>query len=90
MKDICHPSTVALLADSAQVNTFEAPKLSIKNPMFEEWYYINQDASEPNGQFRHQQSRNAVFCDSHAEREAMVPGTLDTRLPNQRIGCSWW
>jgi prepilin-type processing-associated H-X9-DG protein len=54
--------------------------------MFEEWYYINQDPSEPNGQFRHDQRANAVFCDGHVEREAMVPGTLDQRLPNQLIG----
>jgi prepilin-type N-terminal cleavage/methylation domain-containing protein/prepilin-type processing-associated H-X9-DG protein len=85
MKDICQPSALAVLADSAQVNTFEAPA-SVNNPMFEEWYYINQDASEPNGQFRHDQRANAVFCDGHTERPVMVPGTLDQRLPNQRIG----
>ena len=85
MKDIRQPSALALLADSAQVNTFEAPA-SVQNPMFEEWYYINQDLSEPNGQFRHDQSANAVFCDAHVTREAMVPGTLDLRLPSQRIG----
>ena len=85
MKDIYHPSALALLADSAQVNTFEAPA-SPQNPMFEEWYYINQDASEPNGQFRHDQRANAVFCDGHLERQAMVAGTLDPRLPTQWIG----
>jgi prepilin-type N-terminal cleavage/methylation domain-containing protein/prepilin-type processing-associated H-X9-DG protein len=85
MKDICQPSALALLADAAQVNTFEAPA-SVKNPMFEEWYYINQDASEPNGQFRHNERANAVFCDGHVERQAMVPGTLDQRLPAQLIG----
>ena len=85
MKDIGRPSALALLADSAQVNTFEAPA-SVTHPMFEEWYYINQDASEPNGQFRHDQCANTVFCDGHLERQAMVAGTLDTRLPNQLIG----
>jgi prepilin-type processing-associated H-X9-DG protein len=54
--------------------------------MFEEWYYINQDASEPNGQFRHDHGANAVLCDGHTERQTMVPGTLDERLPNQLIG----
>jgi prepilin-type processing-associated H-X9-DG protein len=85
MKDIRQPSALALLADAAQVNTFEAPA-SAKNPMFEEWYYINDDPAQPNGQFRHDHRANAVFCDGHATREAMVPGTLDQRLPGQQIG----
>jgi prepilin-type N-terminal cleavage/methylation domain-containing protein/prepilin-type processing-associated H-X9-DG protein len=85
MKNICQPSALALLADAAQVNTFEAPA-SVKNPMFEEWYYINDDPAQPNGQFRHDQRANAVFCDGHTARQAMVPGTLDQRLPNQEIG----
>jgi len=85
MKSISQPSALALLADSAQVNTFEAPA-SAQNPMFEEWYYINNDPTEPNGQFRHDQCANTVFCDGHVLRETMVPGTLDQRLPNERIG----
>jgi prepilin-type processing-associated H-X9-DG protein len=84
-KNICQPSTMALLADAAQVNTFEAPA-SPTHPMFEEWYYINDDPTEPNGQFRHDQAANTVFCDGHKARETMVPGTLDQRLPDQRIG----
>lgn len=84
-KSIHYPSSVALLADSAQVNTFEAPA-SPTSPMFEEWYYINQDPGEPNGQFRHDQRANVVFCDGHAATEQMVPGSLDTRLPNEMIG----
>jgi prepilin-type N-terminal cleavage/methylation domain-containing protein/prepilin-type processing-associated H-X9-DG protein len=85
MKNLGRPSALALLADASQVNTFEAPA-SVQHPMFEEWYYVNNDPSEPNGQFRHDQRANAVFCDGHAAREAMVPGTLDQRLPDQRIG----
>jgi prepilin-type N-terminal cleavage/methylation domain-containing protein/prepilin-type processing-associated H-X9-DG protein len=85
MKYIGRPSALALLADAAQVNTFEAPA-SVNNPMFEEWYYINQTPDEANGQFRHDQRANAVFCDGRVERQAMVPGTLDQRLPNQWIG----
>ena len=84
-KSIHNPSGVALLADSAQVNTFEAPA-SATHPMFEEWYYVNQDQSEPNGQFRHDQRANVVFCDGHAGTEQMVPRSLDTRLPNEMIG----
>jgi prepilin-type N-terminal cleavage/methylation domain-containing protein/prepilin-type processing-associated H-X9-DG protein len=85
MKNIGQPSALALMADSAQVNTFEAPA-SAQNPMFEEWYYVNDDPSQPNGQFRHDQRANAVFCDSHVEREAMMSGTLDLRLPGRQIG----
>jgi prepilin-type N-terminal cleavage/methylation domain-containing protein/prepilin-type processing-associated H-X9-DG protein len=85
MKNIHRPAALVLLADAAQVNTFEAPA-SIEHPMFEEWYYINDDPSQPNGQFRHEQRANAVFCDGHTERAAMVPGTLDPRLPAQCIG----
>ncbi len=85
MKDICRPSLLALLADSAQVNTFESPA-SPRNPMFEEWYYINQDPSQPNGQFRHGHAANAILCDGHVEKVAMVAGTLDNRLPAQIIG----
>jgi prepilin-type N-terminal cleavage/methylation domain-containing protein/prepilin-type processing-associated H-X9-DG protein len=85
MKNIRQPSALALLADSAQVNTFEAPA-SPTHPMFEEWYYINDDPTEPNGQFRHNQRANTVFCDGHVAAEIMVTGTLDQRLPDQRIG----
>jgi prepilin-type N-terminal cleavage/methylation domain-containing protein/prepilin-type processing-associated H-X9-DG protein len=85
MKTIHQPANVALLADAAQVNTFEAPA-SVNNPMFEEWYYVNDDASEPNGQFRHDGDANVVFCDGHTGREQMAPGSLDVRLPNERIG----
>jgi len=84
-KSINHPSSMALLADSAQVNTFEPPA-SVKSPMFEEWYYVNQDPTEPNGQFRHDQRANVVFCDGHAGVEQMVAETLDQRLPNEMIG----
>jgi prepilin-type N-terminal cleavage/methylation domain-containing protein/prepilin-type processing-associated H-X9-DG protein len=84
-KSLLRTAGMALLADSAQVNTFEPPA-SVKNPMFEEWYYVNNDPAEPNGQFRHDQRANVVFCDGHAGAEQMVPGSLDPRLPNERIG----
>jgi prepilin-type processing-associated H-X9-DG protein len=59
---------------------------SAQNPMFEEWYYISDDPTEPNGQFRHDQRADAVFCDGRVAREAMVRATLDQRLPSQLIG----
>jgi prepilin-type N-terminal cleavage/methylation domain-containing protein/prepilin-type processing-associated H-X9-DG protein len=85
LRKLAAPAQLALLADAAQVNTFEAPA-SAKNPMFEEWYYIDNEADQPNGQFRHQQRANAVFVDGHLGLEQMVPGSLDPRLPAQRIG----
>ena len=86
MTKLAAPAHLAFLADSAQVNTFEAPA-SPKNPMFEEWYYIDNETDQPtHGQFRHQQRANVVFVDGHLGLEQMVPGSLDQRLPAQRIG----
>src|SRR5215471_7717417 len=42
------PSGTALLADAAQVNTWQAPA-SVANPMLEEWYYVDNSATQPNG-----------------------------------------
>jgi prepilin-type processing-associated H-X9-DG protein len=61
--------------------------------MLEEWYYVswatNYGSSSyyPNGHFRHSQRANAAFCDGHVGLEAMVPGSLDRRLPRQFVGC---
>ena len=88
MRELAAPANLAFLADSAQVNTFEAPA-SPKNPMFEEWYYIDnevgQPSPQPNTQFRHLQRANVVFVDGHLGLEKMVPGSLDPRLPMQLI-----
>jgi prepilin-type N-terminal cleavage/methylation domain-containing protein/prepilin-type processing-associated H-X9-DG protein len=73
----------ALLADAAQINTFEAPA-SPSNPMLEEFYYV--DATEATAHFRHQTSANVLFCDSHVAPEKMVPGSLDQRLPAMNVG----
>jgi prepilin-type N-terminal cleavage/methylation domain-containing protein/prepilin-type processing-associated H-X9-DG protein len=89
LQKIAAPASLAFLADSAQVNTFEAPA-SLKNPMFEEWYYIDYEVGvpspQPNVQFRHQQRANVVFVDGHLVAEQMMPGSLDARLPAQFIG----
>jgi prepilin-type processing-associated H-X9-DG protein/prepilin-type N-terminal cleavage/methylation domain-containing protein len=80
---------LALLADSAQVNNFQAPA-SPSHPMFEEFYYVDYEmgdpSPQPNAQFRHQGRANVVFLDGHSGREQMVPGSLDPRLPAQLIG----
>jgi prepilin-type N-terminal cleavage/methylation domain-containing protein/prepilin-type processing-associated H-X9-DG protein len=78
------PGTTALLADAAQVNTWQAPA-SKTNPMLEEWYYIDNSTNEPNGHFRHHQRANVEFCDGHVGAEKPVPGSLDQRMPNQFV-----
>jgi prepilin-type N-terminal cleavage/methylation domain-containing protein/prepilin-type processing-associated H-X9-DG protein len=82
---ITRPSQTVLLADAAQVNTFQDPA-SPDNPMLEEFYYVNYDPTQPNGHFRHRQRANVLFCDTHVASEQMVDGTLDTRLPQENVG----
>jgi prepilin-type N-terminal cleavage/methylation domain-containing protein/prepilin-type processing-associated H-X9-DG protein len=82
---ISQPEDTALFADAAQVNDFEAPA-SHRNPMFEEWYYVDSNTAYPNGHFRHSQRANVTFADGHVGMETMVPGSLDNRLPSQFIG----
>ena len=80
---VTQPSRRICFADSAQVNTFQAPA-SVANPMIEEWYYV-EDVSRM-VQFRHGARANVLFCDSHVESLPMAAGTLDTRLPGAQIG----
>jgi len=82
---ILRPSETALLADAAQINTWQAPA-SPDNPMLEEWYYVDDSTNQPNGHFRHAQKAEAVFCDGHAAPEKFVPSSIDTRLPSQWVG----
>lgn len=78
------PGDLALLADAAQVNTWQAPA-SADNPMLEEWYYIDTSTNQPNGHFRHSRRANVLFCDGHVGAEKFVPGTLDLRMPQQNV-----
>lgn len=80
---INRPAETALLADAAQVNTFQAPA-SPDNPLLEEFYYINE--VEPTVHFRHRKAANVVFCDGHVGREEPVEGSLDQALPHERVG----
>jgi prepilin-type N-terminal cleavage/methylation domain-containing protein/prepilin-type processing-associated H-X9-DG protein len=82
---ISRASDTALVADTAQINTFQPPA-SPANPMFEEWYYVDTSASMPNAHFRHAQKANVVFCDGHVALEKIVPGSIDPKLPNQFVG----
>jgi prepilin-type processing-associated H-X9-DG protein len=82
---IAQPSNTALMADAAQVNTWQPPA-SPTHPMLEEWYYIDGSTNQPNGHFRHSRLANAVFCDGHVGTESYVPGTIDPRMPQQWVG----
>lgn len=85
------PANTALFADAAQVNTFQAPA-SARNPMFEEFYYLDLQTNyanpnnTPNGHFRHNQTANVAFADGRVDRQKPVAGSLDQRLPAQCIG----
>jgi prepilin-type processing-associated H-X9-DG protein/prepilin-type N-terminal cleavage/methylation domain-containing protein len=79
------PTDLALFADAAQVNDFQDPATP-ENPMLEEWYYVDTTANYPNGHFRHSKKANVTFCDGHVGQETMVPGSMDTKLPNQFVG----
>jgi prepilin-type N-terminal cleavage/methylation domain-containing protein/prepilin-type processing-associated H-X9-DG protein len=86
MDRVTRPSDIALLADAAQINDFQAPA-SPENPMLEEFYYIDaEDSNYPNVHFRHQLKANAVFCDGHVAGEKPAPNSLDGRLPGQHVG----
>ena len=82
---IKQPTQIALFADAAQVNDFQAPA-SHNNPMLEEWYYVDNTVNYPNGHFRHAKKANVTFCDGHVAVESMLSGSLDQRLPNQFVG----
>jgi len=81
---ISRPADTAIFADTAQVNTFQAPASST-NPMFEEWYYFD-NSSLANAHFRHAQKANVTFADGHVEMEKPSEGSVDTHLPGQTIG----
>jgi len=81
---VSRPVELAVLADAAQVNTFQPPA-SPERPMLEEFYYVN--TNEPTAHFRHRrQTANVLFGDGHVAAERPAPGSLDTRLPRQCVG----
>lgn len=80
--DIKRPASIALFADAAQINTFQAPA-SPENPMLEEFYYIN--ANEQTTHFRHSKFAEVVFIDGHVNGERPAEGSLDARLPNANV-----
>ena len=83
MTSLSSPSTVAFLADAAQVNTFQSPA-SKTNPMIEEFYYVNN--REQTAHFRHNKKSYVAFCDGRVDLVGFSSGSIDHRLPEQWIG----
>lgn len=82
---VLRPEAKALLADAAQINTWQAPA-SPNNPLLEEWYFIDTSTNQPNGHFRHHGKAEVQFCDGHAGLEKMAADSLDLRLPSELVG----
>jgi prepilin-type processing-associated H-X9-DG protein/prepilin-type N-terminal cleavage/methylation domain-containing protein len=77
------PGETVLLADAAQVNTFQAPA-SPDNPMLEEFYYVSDRESTTH--FRHRGRATVLFCDGHVGVEPAVAGSYDPRMPGELVG----
>lgn len=82
---VSRPADLAVLADAAQVNTFQAPA-SPEHPMLEEFYYISTNRNEATAHFRHAQKAGVVFADGHVAMEKMEANSLDQNLPKQFVG----
>ncbi|MDB6124208.1 MAG: hypothetical protein JWQ71_3201 [Pedosphaera sp.] len=78
-------SETTLLADSAQVNIFQAPA-SPSNPLLEEIFLLRTNRPEATAHFRHQQTANVLFCDGHIAREKPEPGSIDKYMPSAYVG----
>ena len=74
-----------LLADAAQINTWQSPA-SPGNPMLEEWYYVSTNRNEASAHFRHGRKANVLFCDGHVAMEKPDAGSIDQKLPSQFVG----
>lgn len=82
---IRHPSQLAVFADAAQINDFQAPA-SPENPMLEEFYFFSTHPGEATVHFRHHERTQVWFADGHIGRENVEPGTEDLRLLPERLG----
>lgn len=83
MTTLRNPAKTVLLADAAQVNTFQPPA-SPDNPMLEEFYYVN--TSERTAHFRHLEQALGVFCDGHVNGSKNAADSWDDRLPEAHVG----
>lgn len=83
VSSLTRPAATVLLADSAQVNDFQAPA-SPEQPMLEEFYYVNP--TEATAHFRHGGRAQVLMCDGQVESEKAVEGSWDERLPREKVG----
>jgi prepilin-type N-terminal cleavage/methylation domain-containing protein/prepilin-type processing-associated H-X9-DG protein len=84
--DMIRPADVTrtvVMADAAQVNTFQAPA-SPGHPMVEDWYYLAAGTADV--QFRHSGCANALMGDWHVEPIPPLAGSFDVRMPGAAIG----
>jgi prepilin-type N-terminal cleavage/methylation domain-containing protein/prepilin-type processing-associated H-X9-DG protein len=72
-----------LMADAAQVNTWQAPASS-SNPLVEEWFYVQSGARMV--QFRHGGLANVLMADWHVEACEPAKNSYHPLLPQARIG----
>jgi prepilin-type processing-associated H-X9-DG protein/prepilin-type N-terminal cleavage/methylation domain-containing protein len=82
---IRQPARTVLMADAAQINTWQPPA-SPDHPLLEEWYYVDDSTNQPNGHFRHSKRANVLFCDGHVGAEGFVEGSIDLRMPSLWVG----
>jgi prepilin-type N-terminal cleavage/methylation domain-containing protein/prepilin-type processing-associated H-X9-DG protein len=82
MADVRDPARLALFADCAQVNDFQAPA-SADNPLLEEFYYF--DNRWPTVHLRHRRLAQVSFADGHIGGETTATNTWDTRLPGEVV-----
>ena len=83
MDTVRSPATCGVFADSAQVNAFQPPA-SPSNPLLEEFYYVS--TNEPTTHFRHNARADVIFADGHIEAARAKEGSIDARLPKERVG----
>jgi prepilin-type processing-associated H-X9-DG protein len=50
----------------------------------EEFYYVS--TNEPTTHFRHKARADVVFADGHVEAARAEAGSIDERLPKERVG----
>lgn len=82
---LASPDSLAVFADGAQANDFQAPA-SPERPMLEEFYYFGTNLLESTIHFRHEERAETAFADGHIGSERPEPGSEDRRVAGQLLG----
>ena len=80
--EIDQPDKIAMLTDTAQVNSWQSPA-STSNPMIEEWDYFT--ATGYFVHYRHNDRANVLLADWHVETKSADAG-YDPWLPKAKTG----